>query len=70
MFFRNIVIKCIPDLMDIVSLKYLDFSDRQHQNLKRSYLVALFLISDIQKVLNLPKVLWLNAKYFVSKTFF
>ena len=36
--------------MDIVSLNYLDFLNGQNQNLKRSYLVASFLISDIQKV--------------------
>ena len=36
--------------MDIVKLKYRDVSDGQNQNLKRPYLVALFLISGIQKV--------------------
>ena len=56
--------------MDVVSLKYLDISDGQNQNLKRSYLVALFLISDIQKVQNLPNLLWSNGNYFVSKAVF
>ena len=42
--------------MDIVSLNYLDFLNGQNQNLKRSCLVASFLISDIYLIYKKCKI--------------
>ena len=56
--------------MDIVSLKYLDFLNGQNQNVKRSYLVASFLISDIQKSVKSTKGALVKYQiYRIQKTF-